>query len=724
MKCSKCGAELSEDTKFCSYCGQKIEIIPPSVEESENPCVTYAEELPDETIENSTSDMPKSFGEKIKAKAVETWDKLSRYGKVATIAVMVFVLLFLVARLASQTAAVVIAVVQIIMAVVSILMHKDVIKLDSRKKWIKWLILILAIALTALNIWSYSWGKTNPPSNTPGATNTPTVSGTNSTPSTTPKVVMVEVPYNAEECVGMDYSTIKKSFVDAGFNSVKVKPVEDLEASDSERLNQVESVSINGKTDFAVGDEFSENDDVIICYHVYRKYSVAIHIDFVENWIFSTYDVTLSVNGTKKGTMSHGKDDDFEFQLEPGTYTIRFAKKDDSSIKGEVDLVVDCDIDASYKITCYSDEVSVKTIYVDRLVDLADNEVKMDVDAYDYKYEDYKDVESALKSLGFTNIQYEILYDIVWGWTDEGEVQSVSIDGNSDFVRGDIFKKNAPIIITYHMKEEDDPNKQTEASETTSTPSTSDSSTSEKKYDLDKNLYVVQCTQDSDKTTMYRITFAECDANGNYTTFYTFDSIINPRTMGDEFNAIGPLPSWFYVGALVHVQANLSGGVIKTSGCTVTQAAKSTTDTTVAMPTMDGSSLDSVVTVAKNYGLSAQYSDEDWGNGSKMRGLSNSKFAIKIVYSSSTKEVLMVSVVSYAANTTTQEQKDFIKAIASVACPTVDASSVSQWVNSNVGTANSTEINGRTYELLMGSSNNLCYSAGVSEWEAWDLAVN
>lgn len=538
--------------------------------------------------------------------------------------------------------------------------------------------------------------------------------------STASKVVMVGVPRSAGECVGEDYSSIKKSFTDAGFDSVKTKAIEDLDASDSERFNQVESVSINGKTDFAAGDEFFENDDVIICYHVYRKYSVAIHVDFVENWIFSTYDVTLFINDTKKDTMSHGKDADFEFQLEPGTYTIKFAKKDDSSVYGEVELVVDCDINASYKINCYSDEVSVKTIYVDRLVDLADNEVKMDVDAYDYKYKDFKEVESELSALGFTNIQYEILYDIVWGWTDEGEVQSVSIDGNTDFSRGDIFKKDVPIIITYHMKEDDDPNKQTEATK----PSTSETTTPAKKYDLDKNLYVAQCTQDSDKTTMYRITFADCDANGNYTTFYTFDNIINPRAMGDEFNAIGPLPSWFYVGALVHVQANLSGGAISTSDCTVTKATKSSENETISMPTMTGTSLNSVATVAKNYGLSSQYSDEDWGHGSKMRSLSSNKFAIKIVYSSSTKEVIMVSVVSYVANTTSQEQKDFIKAIASVACPEADSSSVSQWVSSNVGTANSTEINGRTYELSLGSSGNLCYRAGASEWEAWDLAVN
>ena len=78
------------------------------------------------------------------------------------------------------------------------------------------------------------------------------------------------------------------------------------------------------------------------------------------------------------------------------------------------------------------------------------------------------DYTIVLEDAGFSNIQTEILYDIVLGWTDEGEVKSVSIDGRTDFKKGEVFKQDVPVVITYHMKEEDDPNKPVET--TTSTP--------------------------------------------------------------------------------------------------------------------------------------------------------------------------------------------------------------------------------------------------------------
>lgn len=83
-------------------------------------------------------------------------------------------------------------------------------------------------------------------------------------------------------------------------------------------------------------------------------------------------------------------------------------------------------------------------ISTDKLNWLKD-EIKLNTSADDFKFKDYTEVESALKEFGFSNIKYEILYDIVLGFTPSGEVKNVSIAGNSSFARGDVFPSDAEI---------------------------------------------------------------------------------------------------------------------------------------------------------------------------------------------------------------------------------------------------------------------------------------
>lgn len=146
MKCSKCGAELSDDTKFCSYCGNKIEAVtPPPIKETEE------DSIPDDAQQkpaNETarkSDSPKSLADKIKSKSSEKWHKLSMYGKITAVAMIAFALLCLIAFLFGKTAAGIIAIFQIVLTVVAVLMKKQIIK--TPKSWLHIVALVLAVVL-------------------------------------------------------------------------------------------------------------------------------------------------------------------------------------------------------------------------------------------------------------------------------------------------------------------------------------------------------------------------------------------------------------------------------------------------------------------------------------------------------------------------------------------------------------------------------------------------
>ena len=78
-------------------------------------------------------------------------------------------------------------------------------------------------------------------------------------------------------------------------------------------------------------------------------------------------------------------------------------------------------------------------------------------DAKEFKNENYDTVIALLKSYGFTNITEKPIYDIFWGITETGSVESVQIGGNQNFKRGDVFKSYVNIVVTYHMPEDADP---------------------------------------------------------------------------------------------------------------------------------------------------------------------------------------------------------------------------------------------------------------------------
>src|SRR5690606_36968169 len=88
------------------------------------------------------------------------------------------------------------------------------------------------------------------------------------------------------------------------------------------------------------------------------------------------------------------------------------------------------------------------------------NEAKVKNSESNFIGTNYETVLAKLQEWGFTNIETKAVYDIVFGFTREGSTKSVTINGSSSFKSGDIFNKNVPIVITYSMKESNDPEKQ------------------------------------------------------------------------------------------------------------------------------------------------------------------------------------------------------------------------------------------------------------------------
>lgn len=97
-----------------------------------------------------------------------------------------------------------------------------------------------------------------------------------------------------------------------------------------------------------------------------------------------------------------------------------------------------------------------------------DTRIKVPKSSTEFKGEDYKDVMTLLEASGFTNIETEVLDDLITGWlTKDGEVEKVSINGDTDYSTNSKHSYDAKIVITYHtfpLKETVDTSETTEAS--------------------------------------------------------------------------------------------------------------------------------------------------------------------------------------------------------------------------------------------------------------------
>lgn len=267
----------------------------------------------------------------------------------------------------------------------------------------------------------------------------------------------LSLPAEIKDIQAMTFKEIADAFTNAGFINVSTEEVYDLDP-DTESADHVNEVLIEESTDFSADDEVPFDANVKVRVHYkYTKYTAKINIVFMGNLIFNKYDVSMLIDGEKQKELPHGEDSELELRLKEGEHEISFQKIDNTEVNGSVKIDVTSDLEASYNIYCESDYINVENNYIDYDVVLEEGQIKMMNGEDSYYGKQYKDVEAELAEMGFTNITTVPNYDIVYDITTPGSVKNVTIDGKDDYRRGNVFQNDVEIIITYSMKDDDDP---------------------------------------------------------------------------------------------------------------------------------------------------------------------------------------------------------------------------------------------------------------------------
>lgn len=500
MKCKNCGTEIFEESMYCSRCGHKVNDLAEYKgafrESDNNMCADYTTQ----TI-------------------LDWWKQQDLFCKACVVVIVFAILSFIIALLANKFGTRFWASLQLIGSSVALLMHKG--KIECKKEWKKYVVLIIAFLLAGTIIKSFI----------PSKTNNNKVAVEEST--------LIKVPFSASECLNMGQEDLEREFLLAGYRNIIKKQLCDLGIDESEKNGLVESVVIEGKKDFLKGTEYENSTKIIITYHSfkeieiplsskdvvhmdveelmnllskagffnvevdekfdldpdetdllfentilingienfpkdktfpldaniqivshkpYEKYTLKILIDFIPNLLFNKYDVQMDIADYSE-RIAHGEDKVYEYRLKKGTYYLTFASEENGLDDEFFGLELSGNTEVSFKLSCDSDSVNVEKVYIENKGAIGEGEAMVPKSADDCKFDNYIDIEKQFKDAGFTNLTTKVLYDIVLSWTEEGEVESVSVDGRTDYEKGEIFNMDVPIVITYHMKEEDDPSR-------------------------------------------------------------------------------------------------------------------------------------------------------------------------------------------------------------------------------------------------------------------------
>jgi hypothetical protein len=99
-----------------------------------------------------------------------------------------------------------------------------------------------------------------------------------------------------------------------------------------------------------------------------------------------------------------------------------------------------------------------------------DGKINLPISDDDLKDANYQDVVAKFENAGFTNVQTEVIDDLIFGWfTKDGEVDEVSVDEFTTFSRHSRYPADIEIVVSYHTFPMDEEEEAAESSTAEST---------------------------------------------------------------------------------------------------------------------------------------------------------------------------------------------------------------------------------------------------------------
>ena len=309
----------------------------------------------------------------------------------------------------------------------------------------------------------------------------------------------IKLSYSASYYKDENYYSALIKLLKQGLSDIRLTPLNDLEgglfSGDGKKDGKVETIEINGISDFQADSWVSENSVVSISYHSFQKAEKAgyetsknnhliisgMDIELPSYFIEDAQDATNAayhVKGDDETCFTILYDDNEEwtglseyethFVLEqrsssfsgmPGKEILALGKKNDKvNLIHTTTLATSSDPDYLHiimtspdnsKIDYDSDyKAVVSGIYIPK-----ESEIRIDFTSKDYKGQNINDVIAVLEEKGFQNVKAENLQDIMLGvFTKEGAVENITIDGSDEYKIGNWISNQSEIVITYHGK--------------------------------------------------------------------------------------------------------------------------------------------------------------------------------------------------------------------------------------------------------------------------------